>query len=48
LFALLGAIVSGVGGLMVSFYIGSSTGSCITLLLAMYFFLTLAFRKRRL
>lgn len=47
-FALLGAAICGVGGLMLSFYIGSSTGASITLLLAGYFFLTLCFRTRRL
>lgn len=48
LFALLGALVCGVGGLMLSFYIGSSTGASITLLLAVYFFVSFAFRGRRL
>lgn len=47
LFTLLGALLCGVGGLMVSFYVGSSTGSSMTLLLAVLFFLTFAFRKRR-
>lgn len=47
LFSLLGALLCGVGGLMVSFYIGSSTGASITLLLALCFFLTLGFRKQR-
>jgi zinc transport system permease protein len=46
LFALLGALVCGVGGLLVSFYIGSSTGASITLLLALYFFVTFALRER--
>ena len=47
LFSLLGAVVCGIGGLMLSFYIGSSTGASITLLLAVWFFLTFAFRGRR-
>lgn len=47
LFAVLGAVICGLGGLMVSFYIGSSTGASITLLLAVYFFVTFAFRKYR-
>ncbi len=47
LFSLLGAVFCGVGGLMVSFYIGSSTGASITLLLALFFFITFAFRGRR-
>ncbi len=47
LFTLLGALLCGVGGLMVSFYVGSSTGSSMTLLLAVLFFLTFAFRKWR-
>lgn len=40
LFALLDAVVCGIGGLLLSFYVGSSTGSCMTLLLAVVFFLT--------
>ncbi len=48
LFSLLDAVVCGISGLMVSFYVGSSTGSSMTLLLAAVFFVSLAFRKRRL
>ncbi len=47
LFALLGALVCGVGGLLLSYAIGSSTGASITLLLSAYFFVTFAFRGRR-
>ncbi len=47
LLALLGAVFCGVGGLMVSFYVGSSTGSCITLLLAVYFFAAFALGRKR-
>lgn len=48
LFSLLDAILCGIGGLLVSFYVGSSTGSSITLLLSAVFFVSLIFRKRRL
>lgn len=48
LFSLLDAILCGIGGLLVSFYVGSSTGSSITLLLSAVFFVSLTFRKRRL
>lgn len=47
LFSLLSALLCGIAGLMLSFYIGSSTGASITLLLALCFFVTLALRKRR-
>lgn len=47
LFSLLDALVCGIGGLMVSFYVGSSTGASMTLLLAVVFFVTFAFRKQR-
>lgn len=47
LFSLLSAVICGIAGLMVSFYIGSSTGASITLLLAVWFFVTFAFREKR-
>lgn len=47
LLSLLAAVVCGIAGLMVSFYIGSSTGASITLLLAVWFFLTFSQRERR-
>ena len=46
LFSLLGAVVCGVGGLLLSYAIGSSTGASITLLLAAWFFVTFALRER--
>ena len=42
--ALLGAVVS---GLMLSFYVGSSTGASITLCLAVFFAVTFCFRHRK-
>lgn len=47
LFSLLGAILAGIAGLMLSYYIGSSTGASITLVLALFFAVTFAFRKKR-
>lgn len=47
LFSLLGAILAGIAGLMLSYYIGSSTGASITLVLAVFFAVTFALRKRR-
>lgn len=44
--ALLAALFAGVAGLMVSYYIGSSAGASITLVLAACFVLTFCFRKR--
>lgn len=48
LFSVLGAVVAGIAGLMLSYYIGSSTGASITLVLAFLFLVTFAFRKKRL
>ena len=45
--ALLGAVVSGIAGLMISFYVGSSTGASITLCLAVFFAVTFCFRHRK-
>lgn len=42
-----GGLVCGIGGLMVSYYLGASTGASITLLLALWFFLSLLFRKSK-
>ena len=41
LVSVLGGVVCGIGGLMVSYYLGTSTGASITLLLALRVFLTL-------
>lgn len=46
LFSLLGAVVSGVAGLMTSYYIGASAGAAITLYLAGWFALTFLLRKK--
>ncbi len=48
LFSLLGAVIAGIAGLMLSYYIGSSTGASITLVLAALFAVTFVFRKKRL
>lgn len=47
LFSLLGAVVSGVAGLLTSYRLGSSTGACITLYLALFFLLSLFGRRQR-
>ena len=47
LISVLGGIVCGIGGLMVSYYFGASTGASITLLLALWFFITLLFKRAR-
>ena len=47
LFSILGALVCGAAGLLCSYYIGSSTGACITLLLALYFAAAFCLRGRR-
>ena len=39
--------VSGIAGLMLSFYVGSSTGASITLCLAVFFAVTFCFRHRK-
>lgn len=46
LYALLSAVTSGIAGLLTSYYIGSSTGACITLYLAVWFFITFCFCKK--
>lgn len=47
LVSVVGGLVCGIGGLMVSYYLGASTGASITLLLALWFFLSLLFRKSK-
>ncbi len=46
LVSLLGALGAGVAGLMTSYYAGSSAGASITLYLALWFFVSLALRKK--
>ena len=46
LISVLGGLVCGIAGLMFSYYLGSSAGASITLLLAAWFFVTLLFRGR--
>ena len=47
LVSVLGGVVCGIGGLMVSYYLGTSTGASITLLLALWFILTLLLKRTR-
>ena len=46
LISLLGAIFSGIAGLMTSYYIGASAGASITLYLAVWFLITFIGRKK--
>ncbi len=46
LFSVLSAVISGVAGLLLSYYLGSSTGACITLVLALFFVLSFPGRRR--
>lgn len=46
LWSILGALVCGIAGLMLSYYVGSSTGAAISLFLALWFVLTFIFRKK--
>mgnify|MGYP003007449915 FL=1 len=46
LVSLLGAVISGLAGLMTSYYIGSSAGASITLYLAVWFAVTFLLRKK--
>jgi len=46
LISLLGAVLSGIAGLMTSYYIGASAGASITLYLAVWFLITFVFRKK--
>lgn len=47
LISILSGLVCGIAGLILSYYLGSSTGASITLLLALWFFITLLFRGKR-
>ncbi len=46
LFSVLSAVIAGVAGLLLSYYLGSSTGACITLVLALFFVLSFPGRRR--
>ena len=46
LISVLGAVLSGIAGLMTSYYAGASAGAAITLYLAVWFALTFTFRKK--
>lgn len=47
LFSVLGSLVCGTAGLLCSYYIGSSTGACITLFLALFFAVGFCLRNKR-
>lgn len=47
LISILGAMVAGVAGLLTSYYLGASTGACITLYLALFFVLCFPLKQRR-
>ena len=47
LFSVLFALIAGVGGLVVSYYLGSSAGAAISLALALIFVISFCFRKVR-
>ena len=47
LFSVLFALVAGLSGLTVSYYLGASAGAAISLILALIFAVTFCFRKRR-
>lgn len=47
LFSVLGAMAAGVAGLLTSYYLGASTGACITLYLALFFVLCFPAKWRR-
>ena len=46
LFSLVAAVTSAIAGLLTSYYVGASTGACVTLYLALWFAVTFAFRKK--
>ena len=46
-FSVLFALISGISGLVISYYWGSSAGAAISLILALIFSVTFCFRKRR-
>ena len=45
LYSVICAIIAGIGGLIVSYYLGASAGACISLMLAMIFLITFCLRK---
>ena len=47
-FSILFALLAGIGGLIVSYYLGSSTGAAISLFLVFIFIISFTFRKVRL
>lgn len=47
LFSVLFALIAGLGGLTVSYYLGNSTGAAISLILALIFAVTFSLRKAR-
>ncbi len=47
IFSVLFALVAGIGGLVVSYYLGSSAGAAISLILALIFAVTFCMRKAR-
>ena len=46
-FSVIFALVAGIGGLVLSYYLGCSAGAAISLILALIFAITFCFRKRR-
>ena len=46
-FSVLFALIAGIGGLTVSYYLGCSAGAAISLILALIFSITFGFRKAR-
>ena len=47
LISVLAGLVCGIAGLMLSYYVGASAGASITLLLSLWFFITLLFRRKQ-
>ena len=47
LFSVLFALIAGIGGLTISYYLGSSAGAAICLVLALIFTVSFCFRKGR-
>lgn len=45
LYSVICAIIAGIGGLIVSYYLGASAGACISLMLAVIFLITFCLRK---
>lgn len=46
LFSLIFAVTSGIAGLLTSYYVGASTGACVTLYLAIWFLCSFCIRKK--